>query len=134
MEFDADYKAEKKNTHKKTLKVFLIWGLLFAGIIAYGVYWVFFDWSRFKQELIAESTSPNGTYTVNGYLSNTHATTPYTVLGELVFNKNNKKSKRIYWEKSENAQIDWVDDGTVIINKVQLELPYETYDFRSGVK
>jgi Family of unknown function (DUF5412) len=134
MDFDADYKVEKKNTYKKALKVILIFGLLFSGIIAYGVYWVFFDWSRFKQELIAESTSPNGTYTVNAYLSNTHATTPYTVLGELVFNKDNKKSKRIYWEKSENAQIDWVNDSTVIINKVQLELPYETYDFRSGVK
>lgn len=95
MEFDADYKAEKKKTHKKVLKVFLILGLLFAGIIAYGVYWVFFDWSRFKQELIAESTSPNGTYTVNAYLSNTHATTPYTILGELVFNKDKAEASNL---------------------------------------
>jgi hypothetical protein len=28
MEFDADYNAEKKKTHKKIIKVFLIWGLL----------------------------------------------------------------------------------------------------------
>lgn len=54
---------------KSILKVFLILGLLFSGIIAYGVYWVFFDWSRFKDELINQSTSPNGTYTINAYLS-----------------------------------------------------------------
>nr|WP_034300189.1 hypothetical protein [Bacillus cihuensis] len=57
MNFDADYKKEKKKTHKKILKVFFILGLLFAGIIAYGVNWVFFDWSRFKDELINQSTS-----------------------------------------------------------------------------
>lgn len=135
MEFDADYKAEKKKTHKKIIKVFLIWGLLFAGIIAYGVYWVFFDWNRFKDELINQSTSPNGTYTVNAYLSNGGATVSYTVLGELVFNKENKRSKKIYWQyREENAKIEWIDDNTVIINNVQLKLPNETYDYRSGIK
>ncbi len=65
----------------------------------------FFDWSRFKQELIAESTSPDGTYTVNAYVSDGGATTSYTVLGELMFNKENKKSKKIYWQYRENAAI-----------------------------
>lgn len=135
MNVDADYKAEKKKTHKKTLKVLLIFGLLFTGIIAYGVYWVFFDWSRFKGELINQSTSPNGTYTVNAYLSNGGATVSYTVLGELVFNKENKRSKKIYWQyREENAKIEWIDDNTVIINNVQLKLPNETYDYRSGIK
>ncbi|MFP3919510.1 DUF5412 family protein [Lysinibacillus telephonicus] len=63
------YKVEMKKTYKKILTVVLIWILLFAGIIGYGIYWLFFDWGRFKDELINQSTSPNGTYTINAYLS-----------------------------------------------------------------
>ncbi|MEH7253776.1 DUF5412 domain-containing protein [Neobacillus niacini] len=117
------------------LKVILILGLLFAGIIAFRVYWGFSDWSRLKDELINQSTSPNGTYTINAYLSNGGATVSYAVLGELVFNKENKRSKKIYWQyREENAKIEWIDDNTVIINNVQLKLPNETYDYRSGIK
>lgn len=135
MDFDADYEVEKKKTYKKILTVFLVFGLLFTGVLAYGVYWVFFDWSRFKDELISQSTSPNRTYTINAYLSNGGATVSYSVLGELVFNKENKRSKKIYWQyREENAQIEWIDDNTVMINNVQLELPNETYDYRSGIK
>lgn len=135
MKIDNDYKVEKKKTYKKVFIMFLVWGLLFTGILAYGVYWVFFDWSRFKDELINQSTSPNGTYTINAYLYNGGATVSYTVLGELVFNKENKRSKKIYWQyREENVQIEWIDDNTVRINNVQLELPNETYDYRSGIK
>ena len=81
--------------------------------------------------MIAESTSPDGTYTVNAYVSNGGATTSYTVLGELMFNKENKKSKKIYWQYRENAaDITWVDDDTVKINGVILDVPNETYDYR----
>ena len=131
MDFDADYKAGKK----KTLRVLFILGLLFIGTIAYGVYWIFFDWSRFKDELINQSTSPDATYTVNAYLSNGGATVSYSVLGELVFNKENKRPKKIYWQyREENATIEWLDDSTVMINNVKLSLPAETYDYRSGIK
>ncbi|WNF38773.1 DUF5412 domain-containing protein [Bacillaceae bacterium IKA-2] len=109
--------------------------LILFGILAYGIYWVFFDWSRFKQELITQSTSSNGTYTINAYLANGGATVSYAVLGELVFNKKNKRSKKIYWQyREENALIEWIDDNTVIINDVQLKLPHETYDYRRGIK
>lgn len=135
MTFDAEYEKEKKKTQKKIVKVLLIWGILLAGLVAYGVYWGFFDWSRFKDELITQSTSPNGTYTVNAYLFNGGATVSYTVLGELVFNKENKRPKKIYWQyREEKANIKWIDDNTVKINDVQLRLPYQTYDYRSGIK
>lgn len=127
----VDYKKEKKKVYKNVLIVFLVWLLFIGGVIAYGVYWLFFDWSRFKQELIAESTSPEGTYTINAYVSNGGATTSFTVLGELVFNKENKRAKKIYWQYRENnAIIEWIDDDTVKINNVTLEVPYETYDFK----
>lgn len=131
MDDHAQLKKEKGSAYKKILIVLAIWGLLFTGVLGYGVYWLFFDWSRFKQELITESISPEGTYTVNAYLYNGGATTSYAVLGELVFNEVNKKSKKIYWQyKEENAVIEWIDDDTVLINGVQLELPHETYDYR----
>jgi len=122
---------ERKKVYKKVLLMILIWLLFFAGIIGYSIYWLFFDWSRFKQELVAESTSPNGTYTVKAYVSNGGATTSFTVLGELVFNKEHKKSKKIYWQYRENeAHIYWNDDDTVNINGVTLDVPDETYDYR----
>lgn len=77
-------KLQRKKIYKQTLLVLLIWILFFAGIIGYGIYWLFFDWSRFKQDLIAESTSPQGTYTVKAYVSDASATTSYAELGELV--------------------------------------------------
>ncbi|MBP3951735.1 DUF5412 domain-containing protein [Bacillus suaedae] len=132
MDFDSDYKVEKKKTYKRIVRVLLIWVLLFIGIIAYGVYWLLFDWSRLKDELITQSTSPNGTYMINAYLSNGHATVSYAVLGELVFNNDNKRAKKIYWQhREENANIEWIDDDTVIINNVELDLPNETYDYRN---
>ncbi|WP_342468583.1 DUF5412 domain-containing protein [Ureibacillus sp. FSL K6-3587] len=130
MEIDVKTKAMKK-----VMTVLLIWFLLFAVILSYGIYWLFFDWSRFKDELIAQSTSPNGTYTINAYLSNGGATLSHSVLGELVFNEKNEKPKKIYWEyKIDYAIIEWLDDDTVVINGVQLELPKETYDYRRGIK
>lgn len=125
----------RKKVYRKVLIVLGVWLLFIASIIGYGVYWLFFDWSRFKQELIAESTSPDGTYTVNAYVSDGGATTSYTVLGELMFNKENKKSKKIYWQYRENAaDISWVDDDTVKINGVILDVPNETYDYRDRGK
>ncbi|WP_439644341.1 DUF5412 domain-containing protein [Halalkalibacter akibai] len=132
---DHDYEDEKKKVYKKLIKSFFIGFLLITGLITYGVYWLFYDYSRFKQELIVESTSPGGTYTIKAYLNNGGATVSYTVLGELVFNQQNKRPKKIYWQyREENADIVWLDDQTVRINQVQLELPHQTYDYRRGVK
>ena len=133
MEFD-DFKVEKRLTYRKVAKVMLVWVVIFGGLIGYGIYWLFYDWSRFKQELIAESTSPNGTYTINAYLNNSHATTLFTVLGELVFNERNKRPIKVFWGKTESAKIEWIDDDTVKINNIKLELPHDTYDYRSGIK
>ncbi|AVK85468.1 hypothetical protein C3943_19035 [Lysinibacillus sp. B2A1] len=131
MFFDMTARVEQKKVYRKALIILCVWFLFIVSIIGYGIYWLFFDWSRFKQELIAESTSPNGTYTVNAYVSDGGATTSYTVLGELVFNKENKKSKKIYWQYRENeADISWIDDETVKINGVTLDVPNETYDYR----
>lgn len=130
-----ELQAVKKKAYKNVFILIFIWLLFFVSVIGYGIYWLFFDWSRFKDELINSSTSPNGIYTINAYLSNSGATVSYTVLGELVFNKENKRPKKIYWQYQEEfATIEWIDDNTVIINDVTLDLPKETYDYRRGIK
>lgn len=124
----------KKRILKRVLLVLLTICLLIAGIIGYGVYWLFFDWSRFKQDFITESTSPQGTYTIHAYRSDSGATISYAVLGELIFNKEERKSKKIYWQyREEDAEIEWIDDDTVRINDVTLELPEQSYDYRKGI-
>lgn len=120
---------------RKVMMAILCFVLLLTGVLAYGVYWLFYDWSRFKQEFIAEAASPDGTYTVRAYRSNEGVTVSYAILGELIFNKENRKSRKIYWQyREEKAVIEWVDDDTVKINNIQLEVPDEVFDYRSGIK
>ena len=90
-------KKEKNKAPKKALRVFLVICLLFTGVIAYGVYWAFFDMNRLpKGEYLIEKTSPGGHYTLKAYLTNRGATTSYAVRGELVFNEGNKSKPKIF--------------------------------------
>ncbi|NOU67065.1 hypothetical protein GC096_23770 [Paenibacillus sp. LMG 31461] len=122
---------EIKRTKKNVLGFLLSIGLLFFGLICYGIYWAFFDMNRLPTgELIEQSNSPNGKYTINAYVSSGGATTDFAVRAELVSNKNSKK-KNIYWNyREENAYIVWINDDTVKINGHVLRLPNEKYDFR----
>ena len=118
---------------KKIVKISLIVGILFMGVIGYGVYWAFFDMDRLPTgEYLTEETSPDGTYTIRAYRNNGGATTSYSIRGELVFNKNNSKTKNIYWNyREDTAEIEWIDDDTVVINGHTLEVPNEKFDFRN---
>ena len=52
-------------------KKFLITFLIIVGILAYGIYWAFFDIGRLpKGEYIEEVTSTDGRYTVKAYVTN----------------------------------------------------------------
>lgn len=105
---------------------------MILGLIVYGVYWAFFDMNRLpKGDLISAVSSPKGTYTVKVYVSNGGATTDYAVLGELIFNKENRKPKNIYWNyHEETAKVKWKNENTVEINGQVLNVPNETFDFR----
>lgn len=84
-----------------------------------------------KGEFLVEESSPDGKFTLKAYVTNGGATTSYAVRGELVFNEKNGKTKNIYWNYREDAEISWVDNDTVIINNHTLNVPKEKYDFRS---
>ena len=104
---------------------------IIVGWIYYVINWAFFDIQIINgQEYLNESTSPNGTYTVTAYLNNGGATTSYAVLGTLKNNKNGK-SKNIYWQyRCEKAEMEWLNDDTIKINGIELNVKSEIYDYR----
>ncbi|MFS0824650.1 DUF5412 family protein [Bacillus sp. 1P02SD] len=108
--------------------------LLFLILTVFCINWLYFDYSRFKEEYLFESTSPKGTFTIKIYRSKTGKVSPYVVLGELVINKKNKETKYIYFDEVDHAKIEWLDDDTVLINNVPLELPEEYWHIREGLK
>ncbi|WP_431026916.1 DUF5412 family protein [Lysinibacillus sp. LZ02] len=114
-------------------RLFLLWAMIFALLLGGVINYVFFDWSRFKDELIETATSPDGTYTVTVYRSNAHATTPIMLLGELQFNDSIRRSKKIYWAKGESVKIEWLEENIVKINGTVLQVPKERYDFRTDL-
>ncbi len=115
---------------KKLLFVFIV----IIALLVYGLYWAFFSMSIIrlpKGELISEVQSPKGTYILKAYLTNGGATTSYAIRGELNFKDSRKSAKNIYWNyREDKATIEWVDDDTLIINGIKLEVPNERFDWR----
>ena len=116
---------------KKALFIVGIVILLIISLLGYGIYWAFYDIQHIEgQEVIQEVSSPNGTYTITAYLNNGGATTGYAVLCS-VKNNSTDKEKNIYWQyRCENADIIWLDEQTVQINGVKLNIKKDTYDYR----
>jgi len=125
--------GNRKKSRNKLVKIILVVSLLFIGMIGYGVYSFFFDMNRLpKGEYLTEEMSPDGTYTVKAYRTNGGATTSYAIRGELVFHQRNDKTKNIYWNyREETANIEWIDNDTVVINGHALHVPKEKFDFRN---
>lgn len=126
-------KNEKKKVYKTVFMTIGVVGLLFVGVLGYGVYLAFFDMSRLPiGEYLTEESSPDGKYTFKAYVVNGGATTSYTVRGELVFNQKNRNAKNIYWNyKEDSADIKWLDNDTVLINGHSLDVPKDKFDFRN---
>ena len=105
--------------------------LIIFALISYGIYWAFFDIQRLDgQEVITVSDSPDSSYTITAYLNNGGATTDYAVLCAV---KNNKtgKERNIYWNYHySTADIQWLDDKTVSINGIELDVTKDKYDYR----
>lgn len=77
--------------------------------MSYRVYSAFFDMSHLpKGNLIKESVSPNGDYTIKAYVSETSLSSP-AVRGELNYNNIRNKPKNIYWGyRQYTAKIEWI--------------------------
>lgn len=115
---------------KKTVGIIGVVIICFVALGGYGCYHFFYDINAIKpQEKIAESISPSGEYTINVYLNNGGASTSYSVLCVL---SHNSREKNIYWSnRCESADIEWIDNDTVIINGIKLEnIEKDTFDYR----
>lgn len=86
-----------------------------------------------KGELISQVKSPDGTYTMKAYRTNGGATVSYAIRGELNYNNIDKKPKNIYWNyKEDKAIIEWIDEDTVVINRHELDVLKDRFDFRNN--
>lgn len=114
-------------TLKKLLIIFIVIVLLFGSF----VYYFFFDIQHIKgQKKLAESVSPNGSYTITAYINNGGATVDYAVIATVTNNKTGKK-KNIYWNyHCYDAEIKWQDDRIAEINSIRLDVKKDVYDFR----
>ena len=123
------YRQKGNNAMKKKA---IMAAIILTALTGYFIYWAFCDISRLPTgKLISEVQSPGGTCTIKSYLIDGGATTSYGISGELNFNIENKKPKNIYWEyRVENAAVEWLDDYTVMINGIELDVPDYRYDFR----
>ncbi len=82
-------------------------------------------------DLIKQSTSPNGKYVVKAYLVNGGATVDFAVRGELTRADGKVLNRKLYWNYHEDiAEIKWLDNETVSINDVVLNVHTDHYDFR----
>lgn len=113
---------------KKKIVISLV---IVSAIIAYGIYWAFYDLNRLpKGKFICQEHSPDGSYTIKAYVSEGWLSAP-AVRGELNYNKRKKKAKNIYWNyREDNADIQWIDNVNVIINGHKLNVLHDIYDWR----
>ena len=105
----------------------LLIGIVMALLLLY--LYCFVDISHLRGvELLGSWPSPDGRYTVNAWLTNGGATTAYGVLCEAVRDRNHWN---IYWQYDETeAEVAWLDDRTVRINGVELDVVHGRYDWR----
>ncbi|MHA6259251.1 DUF5412 family protein [Sporosarcina sp. CAU 1771] len=96
------------------------------------VNYFFYNTNRLPEgELLTESVSPSGDYTVKAYLANGGATVAFAVRGEVIYHQKKEKKKNIYWAyRKEDAEITWIDEHTVSINGRKLDVRKDVYDWR----
>jgi len=89
--------------------------------------------SRFRMvnlpegEYLESLDSPNGEYTLKSYRYSGGATMDWSLRVEVV-NNNTKKEYNIYWAYHEReAEMNWIDEETIIINGVQLNIHKDYY-------
>ncbi len=114
----------------KIKKIFVVMVAISFLVFLLG-YWAFYDIQRLEgQELISESISPNGEYTIYAYRNGGGATTGNAVLCTLKNNYTGKK-RNIYWNyRCTNANIEWISDQLVSINTIELDVKKDKYDYR----
>ena len=84
------------------------------------------------QETLSDSTSPDGRYTITAYYnSDNEDGSDYAVLCVLKDNKSGDERNIYYNTEGANANIQWTNDTTVVINGIVLDVKQDTFDNRT---
>lgn len=110
--------------------VIIVIAVLFFILITF--YNLFYNTQHIKgHEIIGTYPSPKGTYILTTYLNNGgNLTVDFAVLGR-VKNTKTHLSRNIYWQyHCSIADVQWLDEMTVIINDKVLNVEADVYDYR----
>ena len=81
-------------------------------------------------ELINSVYSPDKSHVINAYLVNGGATVDFSVRCE-VREVSSDDKRNIYWNyHCESAEVEWIDNETVSINSIILNIYKDSYDWR----
>ena len=81
-----------------------------------------------KGEIIETLISQDNKHTMNAYIIDGGSLSANAIRVEIINNKT-KKVKNIYWSYPENeVEIKWIDNETVIINNIKLNIYKDTYN------
>ena len=108
---------------------------IFLVELAASVLWGIQGIDRFKGgDLLAICISPNEKHEARAYLLNGGATTAFAVRVEILDTETDKKHNIYYCYHSEEAEMEWIDDQTIIINEIKLNIETDIYDSRDEKK
>lgn len=83
------------------------------------------------QELLSDSKSPDGKYTVTAFYNpDNKDDSDYAVLCVIKDNDSGKERNIYYNTEGANANIQWADDSTVVINGIVLDAENGSFDSR----
>jgi hypothetical protein len=105
------------------------------GLISWLYYYLSYDLQRLSKagEVIAIAESPNKKYVITVKKNSAGASSMSWNLVGIVGDRTNKE-KIIYWDEGSEAKVKWIDEKTVIINDVELNIEKDTYDYRHDKK
>lgn len=84
------------------------------------------------QEVLSDSTSPDGKYTITAYYNaDNEDGSDYAVLCVVKDNDSGDERNIYYNTEGANANIQWTNDTTVVINGIVLDVKKDTFDNRT---
>lgn len=119
---------------KRNKVILLVISVTFLALLSIGIN--FYRWvndiNRLpKDKYLFSEGSPNGTYRLNIYTGGGGATVGYSIIGEIENTETGKKRNLYFEYHCQDAEVEWLDDETVIINGKKLNVLTDSYAKRT---
>lgn len=121
---------------KRNFLIIILPVVLFIGLISWFIYYFQYDLQSVPKEgeVIAVVESPNKQYVMTVKKNSAGASSMFWNLVGILDNRANNTEKIIYWDEGSKAKVTWVDEKTVVINGVELNIEKDTFDYRHDKK